>query len=528
MANSLRRRAFRVSLLAVVAASGVAGLSTPAQAEPGESAAILHAAPGQTVVKDRFVVVFKDTTVGTAAVRTTADNLLRAHGGHLRHTYDSALRGFSADMTEQAAQAVAKNPNVAFVQQAYEVKALDTQTNATWGLDRVDQRDRPLNGTFTYPANPGQGVRVVVIDTGINASHAEFTGRVAAGYDFVDNDSNPSDCNGHGTHVAGTAAGRTYGLAKAATISAVRVLNCQGSGSNDDIIAGINWVKNNAPRPAVVNYSIGCSQRCSDPATDQAVKDLIASGVQFVQAAGNSNDDTCYYSPQYVSAAITVGNSTSTDTRSSSSNWGSCVDIFAPGTSITSAWHTGTTATNTITGTSMASPHVAGAAAIYLGQNRAATPAQVHGALVNNASTNKLTGINTGSPNRLLHTAFMNGTTPSPTCPAVTSTTDVTIPDNTTVHSNIGISCTGNASAGSTVTVDIVHTYRGDLVIDLVAPDGSTYRLKNSSDSDSADNVSGTATVDLSGEARSGTWRLRVQDIATGDTGYINSWTLQL
>ncbi|GAB3934500.1 hypothetical protein GCM10027614_07620 [Micromonospora vulcania] len=208
--------------------------------------------------------------------------------------------------------------------------------------------------------------------------------------------------------------GTTYGIAKKASVVSVRVLNCQGSGTNDDLIAGINWVRTNAQKPAVVNYSIGCGSRCTSQAMDSAVTSLINSGVQFVQAAGNSSDDACYYSPQAVTAAITVGNSTSSDGRNSSSNYGSCLDIFAPGTSIVSASYSSNTGSATMTGTSMASPHTAGAAALYLGANPTATPAQVRAALVNNGTTGKITSPGTGSPNVLLYTGFIGGTDPGP------------------------------------------------------------------------------------------------------------------
>ncbi|GGS20229.1 S8 family peptidase [Actinokineospora fastidiosa] len=522
--TTLRGAATRAAVLLGAAATGIAVLSVPAAAE----GTILGAgAPG--AAKDRYIVKLKDNP---GALQTTSADKARRYGGAVRHRLD-VINGFSVTMTEQQARRLAADPDVEYVQQAVQMAAVDTQTNPpNWGDDRIDQRDLPLNGAYTYPTNAGQGAHVYVLDTGINAGHSDFTGRIAAGYDFVDGDSNPSDCQGHGTHVAGSAAGTRYGVAKKATIHAVRVLDCQGSGSSDDIIAGINWVKNNAVKPAVVNYSIGCRQRCTDPATDNAVKALIASGVQFVMAAGNSTDDACGYSPQYVTEGVTVGNSTRTDARSSSSNYGSCLDIWAPGTDIVSASHTSSTGTATMTGTSMASPHVAGAAAVYLAQNPGATPAQVRDALVTNASTNKLSGIGTGSPNRLLYTAFMNGGSPDPdpdpepTGCSGTNGANHTINDNATVESSIAIASTcGTASSSATVTVGIVHTYIGDLVVSLIAPDGSAYTLHNRTGS-SADNINQTYTVNLSSETAAGTWKLRVQDVATNDTGYLDTWTL--
>ncbi|GAA1293105.1 S8 family peptidase [Saccharothrix xinjiangensis] len=396
------RRGLTVAALAAVVSPL---LSLPATAQPGGT---VHGADSPDAVPGRYIVTFKD---GTSAPDTAAA-LVRRHGGGLRHTFGAVIQGFSASLTEAQARAVAANPAVARVQQAQYVRALDTQTNPpNWGVDRIDQRALPLDGSFTYPANPGRGVRVYVLDSGINAGHAEFTGRVAPGRDLVDNDSSPTDCHGHGTHVAGTAVGARFGVAKKATVSAVRVLDCRGNGADDDIIAGIEWVRANAVKPAVVNYSIGCRSRCSSPAIDTAVKNLVGSGVQFVQAAGNSGDDACHYSPQYVTAAITVGNSTRNDQRHSGtgpSNYGSCLDIWAPGTGIVSASYSSSTGAATMTGTSMASPHVAGAAALYLSRYPSATPAQVRNALVDNSSTGRLTGIGSTSPNALLNTGFLN------------------------------------------------------------------------------------------------------------------------
>lgn len=371
----------------------------------------IYNAGNPNAVAGRYLVVFKDQgQIGVQAVSTRAADLVRAHGGSVRHTYGAALNGFSATMNEGQAKAMSRHSAVAYVEQVQRMSIQDTQNNPpNWGDDRVDQRNLPLNQTFNYPANPGQGATVYVLDTGINASHQEFIGRVQAGKDFVDNDDNPADCHGHGTHVAGTAVGTTYGIAKKAKVAAARVLNCQGFGNDDDFIAAINWVKANAQKPAVVNYSIGCGSPCSSPTLDSAVQSLIDSGVQWVQAAGNSNQDACGFSPQKVPAAITVGNTTSADAKNSTSSWGSCLDIFAPGTSIVSASYSSNTGSATMTGTSMASPHVAGAAAVYLGQNPDATPQQVRNALVNNGTTGKVTNPGSGSPNVLLYTAFMNG-----------------------------------------------------------------------------------------------------------------------
>jgi subtilisin family serine protease len=281
------------------------------------------------------------------------------------------------------------------------------QPNPPWGLDRIDQRSLPLDSSFT-PAGNGAGVTVYVIDTGIRTTHTEYASRVVAGYDFVDNDSDPSDCDGHGTHVAGTAVGSTYGVAKAASVSGVRVLNCYGNGYTSDVVAGMNWVRtNHSSGDAVVNMSLGGG---GSKSIDDAVAALTSANITVVVAAGNSNDDAQYYSPARASTAITVGSTTSTDARSSFSNYGSTVDIFAPGSSILSAWYTSNTASNTLNGTSMASPHVAGAAAVYLGLNPGSTPAQVASALTSVSTTDAVTSAGSGSPDRLLYVAdFSSG-----------------------------------------------------------------------------------------------------------------------
>ncbi|MEV0270001.1 S8 family serine peptidase [Hamadaea sp. NPDC050747] len=397
----------------------VAAMASPS-AEP---TGVIRAAGSPDAVPGRYIVALKDsalTAISPSAIAATARDLSARFGGQTRHVYSAGLHGFSVVLPEAQARRLAADPAVAYVEQVQRIGVLDTQNNPpNWGDDRIDQRSLPLNQTFTYPANPGQGVTVYILDTGLNAGHVDFTGRVKQGVDMVDNDSTPQDCHGHGTHVAGTAVGTTYGIAKKASLVSVRVLNCQGSGTNDDLIAGIDWVRTNAQKPAVANYSIGCQSRCSSAAMDSAVNNLISSGVQFVEAAGNSGDDACYYSPQGVSAAITVGNSTNADARNSTSNYGSCLDLFAPGTSIVSASYSSNTGSATMTGTSMASPHVTGSAALYLGANPSATPAQVRNALVNNGTTGKITSPGSGSPNVLLYTGFIGGGDPG--SPSVTN-----------------------------------------------------------------------------------------------------------
>ncbi|HZX81237.1 MAG TPA: S8 family peptidase [Lysobacter sp.] len=334
------------------------------------------------------------------AAENAAVDLAARHGGNVERVYRAALQGFSVRATEQQIARMLKDPRVAFIEEDAEVSINATQSGATWGLDRSDQRNLPLNGSYVYDYT-GSGVRAYIIDTGILASHTDFGGRVLSGYTAISDGRGSTDCNGHGTHVAGTVAGATWGVAKAARPVPVRVLGCNGSGTNSGVIAGIDWVRTNHVKPAVANMSLGGG---ASSAVDTAVNNLNAAGVTVVVAAGNDNSNACNYSPARASGAYTVGSTSSNDYRSSFSNYGSCVNIFAPGSSIRSAWHTSTTATNTISGTSMASPHVAGAAALYLQRYPSATPATVKSWLTNNATTGVLYSIGTGSPNRMLYT----------------------------------------------------------------------------------------------------------------------------
>ncbi|MFI6267520.1 S8 family peptidase [Micromonospora zamorensis] len=513
----------RRSVLVGVAAATMLAVGAPALA--AEPTGAVRAAGGATAVPDSYIVVLKDSAVARDRVGDTAKRLSGRHGGTVARTYGAALRGFEVKVSASAAARIAADPAVAYVEQNHTVSISGTQANPpSWGLDRIDQRNLPLNSSYTYP-NTASNVHAYIIDTGIKFSHNDFGGRATSGYDAVDGGS-ADDCNGHGTHVAGTVGGSSYGVAKAVQLVGVRVLNCSGSGTNAGVIGGVDWVTANAIKPAVANMSLGGGANTS---LDNAVRNSIASGVTYGLAAGNdSGANACNTSPARTTEAITVGSTTNTDARSSFSNIGTCLDIFAPGSSITSAWYTSNTATNTISGTSMATPHVVGAAALVASANPGWTPAQVRNQLVANATPNVVSNPGSGSPNLLLNVG--TGTTPPPPPTGCTGTngSDVSIPDaGAAVTSSITISgCGRNASSTSTVAVNIVHTYRGDLVIDLLAPDGSAYRLKNSSTSDSADNVNATYTVNVSGEAADGIWRLQVRDTYSADTGYINTWTL--
>ncbi|MEV6813493.1 S8 family peptidase [Micromonospora sp. NPDC051296] len=398
--STARRRFIRAFAVVATAAAVSAASVTPALAAPtGE----IRGAGASNAISGSYLVVLRTDAVGaagTSAARTAvpdrASSLVKRYGGSVSDVYSAALTGFAAKMTAAQAARLAANPAVAYVEQDQVVTIQATQNNPTWGLDRIDQRNRPLSATFTYP-NTASNVRAYIIDTGIRTTHNDFGGRATWGTNTID--TNNTDCNGHGTHVAGTVGGTTYGVAKQVRLVAVKVLNCSGGGTTTSVVNGVNWVTANAVKPAVANMSLGGGASSS---IDNAVANSIASGVSYAVAAGNSNANACNYSPARTSTAITVGSTTSTDARSSFSNYGSCVHIFAPGSSITSDWHTSNTATNTISGTSMASPHVAGAAALVLSANPSWTPAQVKTYLINNATTGVVTSPGTGSPNRLL------------------------------------------------------------------------------------------------------------------------------
>ncbi|GAA2302671.1 hypothetical protein GCM10010234_52050 [Streptomyces hawaiiensis] len=397
MAQLRSKRLGFAALTSLATAALVGGLTTlPAQAAPAEGRVL--AADSPTAIKDSYLVTLKKSA-GLKASSAAGKGLLKEYGGSVDKTFGKALNGWSATLSAGEARRLAADPAVASVEQNQRVTLAATQTNAPWGLDRVDQASLPLSGTYTYPDSAGSGVTVYVIDTGVRITHQQISGRASHGYDAVDGDNNASDGNGHGTHVATTIAGSTYGVAKKANIVGVRVLNNSGSGTTAGVIAGVDWVTKNHSGPSVANMSLGGGASAT---LDTAVRNSIASGVTYAVAAGNSSTTASSSSPARVAEAITVGATTSTDAKASYSNYGSALDIFAPGSSITAGWHTSDTATNTISGTSMATPHVAGAAAVYLAGHTSSTPAQVATALVNGAVTGKVTSAGSGSPNRLL------------------------------------------------------------------------------------------------------------------------------
>jgi subtilisin family serine protease len=356
-------------------------------------------------IENNYIVVLDDEVVGErgpfSIAPYIASELATNHGGKLKHVYQNALNGFAVEMTEAQAEALSNDFRVKFVEEDGVVQADATQSNPPWGLDRVDQRNLPLNAIYTFNWT-GSGVRAYVIDTGIRTAHNQFGGRASNVFDAFGGSG--ADCNGHGTHVAGTIGGSTYGVAKSALLRGVRVLDCNGSGSNSGVIAGVDWVRSNHIAPAVANMSLGGG---ASSALDTAVNNLHNANVTIAVAAGNNNGaNACNVSPARAANAITVGSTTQSDSRSSFSNIGTCLDIFAPGSGILSAWWTSNTATATLSGTSMASPHVAGAAALYKQANPSASSTTIRNALVNNATTGVLSNVGTGSPNRLLYTRF--------------------------------------------------------------------------------------------------------------------------
>jgi subtilisin family serine protease len=379
--------------LTVTACSG----DSVAPVSPGSAPSTNHsAAPHPGAIKDQYIVVLK----AGASPRTVA----AAAGATPRHVYHAALNGFAAQLNAAQVAALGNNPHVDYIvpDQVVTATGSGTQLYPTWGLDRIDQRYRPLNSSYTYPRT-GTGVNLYVLDTGIRFTHSEFGGRAVAGYDVFGGDA--SDCNGHGTHVAGTAGGSTYGVAKSVNLISVRVLDCYGYGATSGIIAGVDWVTANHTYPSVANMSLGGP---ANAALDYAVQNSINAGVTYVIAAGNSNANACNYSPSRVTNAIIVGNTDYTDTRNPSSNKGGCLDLFAPGTNITSAWYGNDTGSTTMTGTSMAAPHVAGVAAMILdAPGYYLTPVDVQYGIDTNATYNVVTNKGDNSVNRVLYTGFI-------------------------------------------------------------------------------------------------------------------------
>ncbi|MFF8286534.1 S8 family serine peptidase [Streptomyces albus] len=401
MGTRTRSRRFAALGIGALTATvlGLGGAATAGASTPGEQEGTIRNASAPGAIAGRYIVALDGEASASSAVRSqaraTAERLTDTYGGTVGQVYSTAFRGFSFRATEAEAKKLAAAPGVKYVEADGKVRATGTQPSPpSWGIDRIDGS---LNSSYTYP-NDGSGATAYIVDTGVDMTHPDFGGRVRSGYDFIDNDSDASDCQGHGTHVAGTVGSSTYGVAKNVKMVAVRVLNCSGSGQWSQVIGGIDWVARNHSGPSVANMSLGGGASTS---VDNAVQGAINSGVTFAVAAGNDSRDACSTSPARVPAAITLGSTDRGDGRSYFSNYGRCLDLFAPGGSIVSTRNGG--GSTTMSGTSMATPHAAGAAALYLSAHPGASPSQVRDALVNAAQKGVVGNPGSGSPNALLN-----------------------------------------------------------------------------------------------------------------------------
>ncbi|MFD0556672.1 subtilisin family serine protease [Stackebrandtia endophytica] len=408
--NARTRRLATLSTAALSTALCLAFTAVPAQA----SAAPITGTAHPEAIADHYIVTLADRSPEAAT------RIAEAYDATVTVTYRHTMRGFAATMTPEQARLLAADPAVAAVAADRWVGLADVGTDTDLrtdavqlgppneGLDRIDQKQLPLDGRYEYPDSAGAGVTVYVLDTGVRLTHQDFAGRITSGPDFVDGDNDADDCNGHGTHQAGIVAGNAHGVAKSAEIVAVRVLDCGGAGSLSNVLAGIDWVTDtvlNSPthQPAVVNLALGAS---ANPTLDDAVRTSIGAGISYSVPAGSSQQDACLNSPARVTEALTVSSST-TRTDQARGNFGPCVDLYAPSTDIVSTWHTSDSATMTLSGGSAATSHGAGAMALYLGEYPNATPAEVTGAIVANATPDVLTGVPAGTANLLLNISFL-------------------------------------------------------------------------------------------------------------------------
>ncbi|NHC45418.1 S8 family peptidase [Motilibacter aurantiacus] len=519
-----KQYAARTWLTAVVSAGiGVAALA----AAPGAASAaerpegvVVNAGTEDAVEGSYIVVLAQEGAAPPSETEEEVREVASDYEAVVEDTFTAAVDGFVATMDARSATELAADPRVDYVEQNQVLSIAATQSpTPAWGLDRIDQPALPLNSSYTYTEN-GTGVRAYVIDTGIQTNHADLGGRAVNGFDAIGDGRNGQDCNGHGTHVAGTIGGSAYGVAKKASLVGVRVLNCAGSGTTAGVIAGVDYVTANAVKPAVANMSLGGS---ASAALDEAVRRSIASGITYAIAAGNSSTNACNTSPARTPEALTVGATNVADSRAPFSNVGTCLDLFAPGERITSAWIGAATATNTISGTSMASPHVAGAAALLLQRNPGATPAQVAAALTA-AAVPTVSDPGAGSPNRLLQRPA-SGTPAPPATVTYTNGTDVAIVDLATVSSNIAVAGRSGSTSSVRVTGTVKHTYRGDLVVSLVAPNGQAHVLHDRAGG-SADDLALDVVVPVANQPINGLWQLRIQDAAFADSGYLDTWSL--
>lgn len=398
-----------LSLLIVV---GVTTASMLTRSTSGQKVKFQQSENG---IPNRYIVVLDDKFVDeksmAPAIGSEAEYLTYVYGGKVANVYANAFKGFVAEMSEDEARALSNDDRVAYVEQDAEVFPAAVQTGATWGIDRIDQRDLPLNSEYSYGTD-ASNVHAYIIDSGIRSTHVEFGGRATKDYDALTDGQNGNDCMGHGTHVAGTIGSATWGVAKSIRLHAVRVLPCSGSGTTSHLIMGIDWVTANHLSPAVANISVTASGPSN--AIDSAIESMINSGVTTVVAAGNNNMDACNYSPARAANAITVGATYTADQKATYSNFGNCVDMWAPGSLITSVSYANDTDSRIMSGTSMASPHVTGVAALYLAVNPNANPATVAQNIFNTSTPNVVTGLDIASPNRLVY-SWLGSAPPAPT-----------------------------------------------------------------------------------------------------------------
>ena len=395
---AVTRKKVAVGISAAVAAAAIGSFAAlPANAAPAEGKIV--GADSSSVVKGSYIVTMKKSAVNVKSSAAQGKSVIAEHGGKVKRTYTAALNGYSAKMSEKEAKELAADPAVDKVYANHTFKATGEQADPpSWGLDRIDTPELNLDKKYTYPDSAGEGATAYVIDTGVDLKHEDFGGRATSGTDAVDNDDDATDEQGHGTHVASTIAGEKFGVAKKANIVAVRVLDANGSGTTEQVVAGIDWVTKNAKAPSVANMSLGGPE---DEALDTAVQNSIKAGIPYALAAGNDGADASTQSPARVKEAITVGATDNTDAQADFSNYGEVLDLYAPGVDIVGAGMGGGDAT--MSGTSMASPHAAGVAALYVADNKDATPDAVTKALTDGASKDVVGNPGQGSPNLLLN-----------------------------------------------------------------------------------------------------------------------------